>query len=304
MEANKIAIFGDLNLDTSVNIDQFPLEVGDTMFSIDGISDLIGGAATNVACGICALSHPVDFGAIIGTDPIGDLILDEVKDKGLQIDFIRRDWPISSRTTVLIDNQGNRQCINDQKQAFTYRYPDNEVAQISEGSTLVFTSTQNWCRHVSKKAKSLGHKVAVDIHAIVTVDEYHQDFCKYADIVILSAEALSVSKEEIIHQLWNEYDVATVVVTHGSEGATLGDRATETIISEPAIDVRPIVDKTGAGDAFTAGFLAALLEGKNNREALTYGQLFAAYTIGEKGSSNGYPSKSLMDELYLKYTQG
>jgi acarbose 7IV-phosphotransferase len=292
-----VAVFGDLNLDTSVNVHGFPVAVGDTMFSVDGIRDVIGGAAANVACGLHALGLAVRLGAAIGRDPFGALVLDELAAIGLDASFVRRDWPITARTVVLIDPRGDRLCINDPKLANQYRYPEGVVDEAIGASPLVFTSTQSWCRHVAGRARELGRRVAVDVQAIVTDDDYHRDFLRHAQIVIFSTERLSVHSSEFIHRLWAQYDVELAVATHGADGATVGSRAEGLIVHEPRFDVRPVVDKTGAGDAFASGFLAALARGASPREALTWGQLTAAYKIGEKGSTRGVPSLARLEAL-------
>jgi sugar/nucleoside kinase (ribokinase family) len=301
MSTHGITVFGDLNLDTSVSIPSFPLHVGDTMFSIDGSSDVIGGAAANVAAGLAALGHSVRFGACIGQDDLGDVVLERVRRLGLGTDFIRRDWPTTSRTVVLIDAQGNRLCINDPKRVNVYRYPDEHVDAVVGQSEWVFVSTQNWCRHVARRAKLMGRKVAVDVQALVDDEEYFRDFLALADVVVLSTERLAMHSHDFIRKLWANTGVQVVAATHGAHGATLGVRGQD-FHHEPAHDVRPIVDKTGAGDAFTAGFLGALVQGRTPREALTLGQLTAAWKIGDKGSTRGFPSPEQLRGLFASAT--
>jgi len=301
MENKSIAIFGDLNLDTSVNVCDFPINVGDTLFSVDGIIDFIGGAATNVACGVRALGHDVNFASVVGRDPLAEIVFNQVNNFHLSTKNIRKDWPVTSRTIVLIDQQGNRQCINDPKLANNYTYPEQEAFEVMSNCEFVFTSTQNWCRHVATQAKALGKTVAVDVQALVDIDNYHRSFIQAADIVILSSERLAKHSHELIHQLWYEFDVEVVVVTHGEGGATIGMRSDESIEWEPAFNTGAVVDKTGAGDAFVAGFISAVLEEKTYRQALTHGQLFASSAITTKGSTNGLPNRAEIDMLYTQY---
>jgi sugar/nucleoside kinase (ribokinase family) len=136
------------------------------MFSADGIGDLVGGAAANVACGLRARGADVRFGAAIGRDPIGDLVLGRLAALGVSTEFIRPDWPVTSRTVVLIDPHGDRLCINDPKVANQYRFPDAAVDAAIGPSPLVFTSTQSWCRHVVRRARELGRRVAVDVQLV------------------------------------------------------------------------------------------------------------------------------------------
>ena len=287
-----IIVFGDLNLDTSVSIQQFPLQVGDTLFSFDGISDGLGGAATNVAVGLTALGHQVHFGSVIGQDRLAEVVVQLAQAKGLDNRYIRPDWETTSRTVVLIDHEGNRQCINDPKAVHRYRYPDAALPAIFEQSQWVYCSTQNWCRYVAQAARDAGKHVIVDVQALVNVDDYHRDFLQAASVVILSTEQLAMHSHEFMRLLWQQFDVEIVVATHGNHGATLGVRATGQIEYEPAFNLGPVVDKTGAGDAFCAGLIAGLASELTPRQALSFGQYVAASKIAVKGSTNGFPSRS------------
>jgi sugar/nucleoside kinase (ribokinase family) len=301
--SDSVVVFGDLNLDTSVNIYHFPLHVGDTLFSFNGIADLIGGAATNVAVGLRQLGSAVTFGAVIGQDAIGDLVLAYVAEKQLDTRWIRRDWNTTSRTVVLIDPQGNRQCVNDPKQVHEYRYPETELPEMLARSSLVYCSTQSWCRYLAAFARSSGKTVAVDVQAIVDVDDYHRDFLVAADIVLLSTERLAMHSHDFIRKLWSDFDVSVVVATHGEHGATLGVRDGQSIVYQPAFHLGPVIDKTGAGDAFCAGFLAAVAAGLPFDQALTRAQLTAAAKIRHKGSTNGVPTRAELDALAARHTQ-
>jgi sugar/nucleoside kinase (ribokinase family) len=146
--------------------------------------------------------------------------------------------------------------------------------------------------------------VAVDVQAIIDVDEYHRDFITAADIVLLSTERLSVHSHDFMRKLWFDFDVSVVVATHGEHGATLGVRETQTIDYQRSFDFGAVLDKTGAGDSFCAGFLAAVAAKQSFMTALTSGQLTAAHKIMHKGSTNGFPSRTALDALLAAYETG
>jgi len=298
---SRVAVFGDLNLDTTVEIAAFPVEAGDTLFTADGVVDLVGGAAANVACGLRALDNQVSFGSVIGTDRIGGLVLERLADLGVDGRHVRRDWPVTSRTVVLVDGQGQRRCINDPKQVHHYRYPDELLPGVIGDARWVFLSTQAWCQPVARFARACGCRVVVDLQAITGDDEYHREFLRHAHVVVFSTERLAMHSHDLFRRLWEEYPVEVVAATHGSGGATLGLRAGAVIEFEPAFDVRPVVDRTGAGDAFSAGFLDALVRDRPPREALTRGQLAAAHKIGERGSTKGHPRADRLQRLFERF---
>lgn len=289
-----IAVFGDLNLDTSVTIPAFPLPGGDTIFTFHQITDGLGGAAANVAVGLQTLGNQVAFGSVIGQDAIGALVLRALIERGIETRYIRRDWEVTSRSVVLVDAEGNRRCINDPKWVHEYTYPAEAVTTILSSADLVYCSTQNWCRPVALQAATEGKRVVVDVHAIIEVDDYHRDFFYAADIIILSTERLSIFSHDFMRHLWSEFDVQVVVATHGEHGATLGIRESGEIVYQPALKVPHVVDRTGAGDAFCAGFLTAIANKQPYTKALEWGQKTAAHKIQRKGSTNGYPTLNML----------
>lgn len=289
-----IAVFGDLNLDTSVTIPTFPLKGGDTRFAFHQIIDVIGGAAANVAIGLQTLGNEVAFGSVIGRDAIGALVLRAIIERGLETRYIRRDWDVTSRSVVLVDGAGNRLCINDPKWVHEYRYPEMLLPDLWKDADIVYCSTQSWCRPIAVQAATEGKQVVVDVHAIVGVDDYHRDFFHAADIIILSTERLSIFSHDFMRYLWQEFDVQVVVATHGEHGATLGIRESGEIVYQPALKVPHVVDRTGAGDAFCAGFLTAIANERPYTTALEWGQKTAAHKIQTKGSTNGYPILSML----------
>ncbi|MBO4537868.1 MAG: hypothetical protein J5694_03265, partial [Erysipelotrichaceae bacterium] len=62
-----------------------------------------------------------------------------------------------------------------------------------------------------------------------------------------------------------------------------------------------VIDTTGAGDSFVAGFLNALLEGKNNRELCLYGLACASLAVGSQGASSGVRSRAEVEEVFDRY---
>jgi sugar/nucleoside kinase (ribokinase family) len=299
--ANHVAVFGDLTLDTTVRVAGFPVDDGATMLEVDGVVDRVGGAAANVACGLRALDNQVSFGSVIGTDRIGDLVLERLADLGVDVRQVRRDWPVTPRTVVLVDREGQRRRIDDPKQAHDYRFPDELLPEVIGDATWVFLPAQAWCRPVARFAREYGCRVVVDLQDLPGDDEYHREFLRHAHAVVFSTGRLGMHSEDFFRRLWREYPVEVAAATHGSGGATLGLRAGTLVEFEPAFDIRPIVDRGGVGDAFTAGFLDAMVRGRSPREALTRGQLAAAYKLGERGSSRSYPRADRLQGLFERF---
>ena len=92
-------------------------------------------------------------------------------------------------------------------------------------------------------------------------------------------ELESVAKEEI-----KNYDGKIIVITKGERGATL--ISADEVLEFPAYNV-PVIDTTGAGDAFTAGILYGLIKGRPLKEIIKIASACSAICIQEIGARSG-----------------
>ena len=90
--------------------------------------------------------------------------------------------------------------------------------------------------------------------------------------------------------------VNVVAVKCGSAGAVVGVR--EDVFAVPAHSAGPVIDTTGAGDAFNGGFLHGLLRGMTPRHAATLGSIAAGLKVRGRGALTGMPSGS---EVYAAF---
>jgi len=93
-----------------------------------------------------------------------------------------------------------------------------------------------------------------------------------------------------------EAGAGTVVVKLGQQGAALYG-STGIPLSEPALPVTSIIDPVGAGDGFCAGFIAARLEGHDDRTTLRWANASGAAVISVEGDMDGLPTLSELHHL-------
>ncbi len=89
--------------------------------------------------------------------------------------------------------------------------------------------------------------------------------------------------------------VGAVVVTLGGKGALYRDRARS--LHVPAISSGPVVEATGAGDAFNGGFAVALSEGRDLADAVRFGCATAGISVTRAGTAPSMPARSEIDAL-------
>jgi ribokinase len=92
--------------------------------------------------------------------------------------------------------------------------------------------------------------------------------------------------------------VGAVVVTLGGNGALYRDRSRS--VHVPVISAGPVVETTGAGDAFNGGFAVALSEGMDMVEAVRFGCATAGISVTRPGTAPSMPSRAEIEALLAR----
>ncbi|MEY4697493.1 MAG: hypothetical protein RIT14_1921, partial [Pseudomonadota bacterium] len=92
--------------------------------------------------------------------------------------------------------------------------------------------------------------------------------------------------------------VGACVITLGDKGALYRDR--QRSVHVPVISAGPVVDTTGAGDAFNGGFAVALTEGRDVVDAVRFGCATAGISVTRPGTAPAMPARSEIDTLLAR----
>ena len=92
--------------------------------------------------------------------------------------------------------------------------------------------------------------------------------------------------------------VGAVIITLGANGALYRDRARS--VHVPVISAGPVVETTGAGDAFNGGFAVALSEGRDVVDALRFACATAGISVTRPGTAPAMPSRAEIDALLTR----
>jgi len=88
------------------------------------------------------------------------------------------------------------------------------------------------------------------------------------------------------------------IITLGENGCLYHDGINS--VHLPAINAGPVVETTGAGDAFNGGFAAAIAEGRSPLEAIRFGTATAAISVTRRGTAPSMPTRKEVESLLLK----
>ncbi len=223
------------------------------------------------------------FGSV-GVDEYGLLARRELSAAGVDCD---RVMEVPGETTVkylVVDDDGEVMVLaNDGvNEAFDPHTLDDETVASIDHLHLTGQSPDTAAR-LAERATSAGATASLDPGRRVCERDF-SEATAFADYLFLNDRESECVAESLV-------DVAgAVVIKHGTEGGTVLDRtpATGTADGEefthPGYDIEP-VDTAGAGDAFAAGFLAAVLDGAGHEEALAVANAcgaVASQTLGAR----------------------
>jgi sugar/nucleoside kinase (ribokinase family) len=266
--------------------------------------ELSGGSAGNTAAGLAALGCSAGFIGQVADDQLGAIYQHDIASLG--VDFIvpaRADVGATARSLILVTADAQRTMNTFLGAAQMLDKSDIDPAEVA-GAGIVYLEGYLWDppapRAAMEKAIELAHaagrKVAFTHSDTFCVDRHRDGYwqlLKDSKVDILFANEAEVAAMAEDSDL--DAAIATVaanvpllVVTRSEAGATAiagSERA-----DVPAEPTARLVDTTGAGDLFAAGFLAGQAKGKSLTDSLTLGAIAAAEVIQHYGAR---PEKDL-----------
>lgn len=265
-----------------------------------------GGSAANTAAGVASFGVKAGFIGKVKNDETGRLFAHDLKAIDVHYDVApAQDGPATARSFILVTPDGER-TMNTYLGACQNLTPEDVNPETVRASAIVYLEGYLWDPPAAKEAfrkavriaHEAGNKVALTLSDAFCVDRYRDEFLglmRDGSLDILFAN---------IHELQSLYgtsDAASAlaalreepvlgVITRSGDGALVVTRG-ETI-SVPAFPVERVVDTTGAGDLFAAGFLAGLVRDLSLADCARLGGLAAAEIISHLGAR---PQVSLLD---------
>ncbi len=291
-------VSGLINLETTLQIDQFPVEYIPVRYPFYGVSSSVSGVGLNVAQALAVLGNDVELISIIGQDIVGRIAREADHHPHLDISGILSLIAETPQSVILYDRDGKRQINVDLKDIQEHSYPiDCFLAKLDRCDAVILCNI-NFSRPFLRYATERGKLIATDVHAVSSLDSpYDRDFMAAADILFMSDEQLPCPAEEWLDKIMATYKAQVVVIGMGSKGALLADRDANNIHHFQAVNSRPVINTIGAGDALFASFMHAYMKSHNVRESLKRAMIFASYKIGTNGAAAGFLSDEQLQDL-------
>jgi sugar/nucleoside kinase (ribokinase family) len=290
----RVLCIGDVMLDVITKISVMPDKINYGSDTPSSISTHGGGAAGNVASWLTRTDAQATIVGHVGDDAAGAALVSEFDSLGVQHQNLMVDGGSSGVVVVLVDPTGERTMFPDNGANSGLHLGDLpeldefDVVYLSGYSPLDPLSRPGVLEMIAK-IKSTGLPIYFDPASVggmmeVPIEEV-KSWIRLADVILLNEEEAiyltgETNPEKAIELLLDECE--TVVIKRGSQGA-IGKSRGSILITTPALTTE-VVDTTGAGDSFAAGFIATYAISKNMQHGLESGAKVAARCVAIVGA--------------------
>ncbi|GAB4445178.1 MAG: hypothetical protein Kow00120_15110 [Anaerolineae bacterium] len=297
-------VIGDLNVDLNLIGDDVVPEFGQGEKLVDDASLNLGGSSAIFACQAARLGLRVAFAGVVGDDVFGRFLIDTLRDRGIETGHVRVRPSVKTGITVHLVRAGDRAMLTYQgtlallDAAHVSRKALAETRHVHSGSFYMLPRLRPGLPSVFEDAQRLGATTSLDTNfdpsgawagGITEVLAHTDVFLPNEQELTHIARAADAGGGGDIDAAlaWAAARVPTVALKLGAEGAAA--RAGGETVRCAARPVE-VVDTTGAGDSFDAGFLYGFLNGWPLEAALRLGCACGALSATGPGGIAAQPT--------------
>jgi sugar/nucleoside kinase (ribokinase family) len=260
--------------------------------------EISGGSAANTIVGVASLGARAAFIGRVKDDSLGRVFAHDIRAAGVAFDTApSADGPSTGRCYVLVTPDGER-TMNTFLGAAQDLHPRDIDDAVVASAAITYLEGYLWdpphakeaFRKAAAAAHAAGRLVALSLSDAFCVDRWREEFLH---LIRSGTVDLLFCNEAELHSLYQTADFDTAlaalrvdarraVVTRSAKGCVVVQGAHT--VTAPAFPVERVVDTTGAGDLFAAGFLFGLARGLGDEKAARLGALAAAEVISHLGA--------------------
>ncbi len=274
----RIDVVGSINIDLVARVERLP-EPGETLPST-AFNLVPGGKGANQAVAASRLGAAVRMVGAVGTDSHGDGLIASLDAAGVDTSAVRRLGTASGQALIFVDDAGDTMIVTVGGANHLLAPSDVSVA----GADAVLCVLEVRDEVIEAAAAACDGLFAINVAPPRALPS---GILERADLVVANR-----------HEYAGVPGVAgarLVAVTMGAEGARLlRDGAEVAYCRPPAV---PVIDGTGAGDAFCAALVVAILEGMTDADALRFAVTAGAVAVRRHGAQPSLPRRSEVEAL-------
>jgi sugar/nucleoside kinase (ribokinase family) len=303
-----LLVLGDANPDLVLTGDVEP-RFGQTERLVDDALLTVGGSGAIAATGAARLGLRVALCGVVGDDPFGDFLRDELERRGVDVGGLVVDVARPTGVTVVLARTNDRAILTHAGTIADLRTDLIDPGRL-ELARHVHVSSFFLQRSLAPELPALFGRVRAD-GATTSVDPNWdpserwdgglRDLLVHTDVFLPNATEASLIAgiDELDDAVLALAERAGVVVTKDGAGGALAAHGERLVrAAAPTIDA---LDTTGAGDAFDAGYLASMLAGDPLERSLAIANACGALSTRAVGGVDAQPT---MDEVLTLLSRG
>lgn len=271
-------------------VESFPLGA---KINIENVVFNTGGGATNAAVTFARQGIEASFVGKIGHDAAGLAVIRELDDDHVDTSKVVYDPELGTQySTVLLANTGERSILIYRGAAHAHTSADYEYVDFTGFDWLYvssFAGAMDALDTIFTRAKETGVKIAFNPGQgeLDQVDRL-KGLLDDVDVLIMNKDEAKLivegtDSDELVHHA--THYVPVVVISDGPNGVTATDG--KVVVSAGMYEDVPVIDRTGAGDAFGSGFLSQWSQGKSLKEAVVFASANSTSVVGSIGAKTG-----------------
>ena len=308
MTASPITVMGIFVADVTFRTPALPVW-GQTILGA-GFKLGPGGKGSNQSVAAARLGGQVSFISKIGGDAFGKMAQDMYAEEGIDTRHLicSSDHSTGAAAIIVDDASGENAIIvtPGAANALTQAEVSSASEQIRKSSVFMtqLELPLNIVEHGLRLARELGVRTILNPAPACDLSDSILGLCDFLTPNESEAEALtqqriaSLGDAEKAAEILLKRGVSTVILTLGVRGALL--KNAELTRHIPAFQVGPVLDTTGAGDAFNGGFAVALCEGQGLVDAVRLGCAVAGISVTRYGTAPSMPRRAEVESLLSK----
>lgn len=295
----KVVILGVFVADTAYRADRMP-KMGETIMG-NSFALGPGGKGSNQAVACAKLGADTHMISRLGQDDFGQLALDTWADAGVVPHVVQTSDTYTGAAYIFVEESSGDNAIiiapgaaamisaaDIEKQAELIESADVFVTQLEQPMEAAVRGLEI-ARAANVTTVLNPAPAAVLPDGMLALSDYvtpNETECEALTGIAVDTEADAQAACEALHEL----GVTRPIVTMGGRGAYLSGHGLV-----PAMASGPVLETTGAGDAFNGAFAAALSEGKSAEEAVRYGCATAGISVTRAGTAPSMPTRKEVD---------
>jgi len=291
-----VLVVGELNVDLILNkIEKFP-EVGKEVIANE-MTLTLGSSSAIFASNISSLGAKTAFIGKIGKDKFGDIVLESLQKNNVDTSLIIIDPQTGTGATVVLSVDEDR--ANTTYPGAMYELTINDISDdsVKKARHLHFSSyflqPGMWGNLglLFKKAKQFGLTTSFDMQwdPNETWDLDVADVLPYVDVFLPNEEEIKfLSRQKTVGEAIQTLKQYTniLAVKRGNKGSMVFYQ--DQLIDLPPFLNTQVVDTTGAGDSFNAGFIYKFINGQNIADCQRFGNLTGAVSTTQAGGTAAF----------------